>query len=148
MRDSWVDGRPVARWPLSRRGRVAAAAALLAVLAAAVPAQAATAPSITLTPSALYFSDVRPYPITTTVGNGGRSATGTLQVAITSGPLGSINPQNFSIIGDTCTGRSLGPGATCSVTVAWTQGPDSFAGLTVRGEKASATALLAGTTAG
>jgi hypothetical protein len=59
---------------------------------------------------------------------------------------GVENPGEFVVLNDGCTGRSLGPGKTCSVTVTWrTAGLfDAFGTLTATGEHASATATLVG----
>jgi 2',3'-cyclic-nucleotide 2'-phosphodiesterase (5'-nucleotidase family) len=73
-----------------------------------------------------------------TLTNAGGSATGALEVSLEGSP-------SFHLVADGCSGRSLGPQKSCTVTVAFAPsrwGERDAAALTARGEKAAVLARL------
>ena len=132
------------------RHLIARAAALAAAAAAiALPATAAAAagpPALSWTPAtAGSYSYGTPAggqtaAKTFTLANSGGSATSALTITLT-------GPAAFAKTADTCTGTSLGPGKTCTVTVAYTAaavpGQAATATLTATSANPKATAALA-----
>ena len=121
---------------------VAALAAAVAGLAGAGPATAKPKPPVlAFTPSSHDYGQVTTGQTASqafTLTNSGGQATGRLKVTLT-GAAG------FSITGDRCSGRSLGPGKSCTVSVGFA--PTSLgtvtATLTAAGKKPAATATVA-----
>jgi len=108
-------GPRTSRW--WRRVVAAGAGGMLAagmmVAAAAGPAAAGTAPMLAFTPSPSAYGQVtvgQTASQTFTLANSGGMASRALTVTLP-GPAG------FTITADTCTGTSLGPGKSCTVTV-------------------------------
>jgi hypothetical protein len=76
--------------------------------------------------------------LTFTLTNSGGSATGALTVSLPS-------PSPFSVTSDNCTGTSLGPGKSCTVTVQYTPATSSdSATLTATSKKTGQSATLTG----
>jgi Abnormal spindle-like microcephaly-assoc'd, ASPM-SPD-2-Hydin len=99
-----------------RRAMTAGFGGMLAaglLVAAAGPAAAGKAPALAFSPAPYDFGQVtagQTASQTITLANSGRSASGALTVTLP----GSAE---FTITADTCTGTSLGPGTSCTVTV-------------------------------
>ena len=125
---------------------VAGAAVVLPGLAAGVASASGTvalswSPSGTFSYGTLNAGQTSP-PQAFTLTNSGSSATAALKIALTSvtGPASA-----FTKTADTCTGTSLGPKKSCSVTVTYTAPATSqtdTATLTATSKKAAATATV------
>ena len=125
----------------TRYSRARGGIALLAVmglLVGAPPAPAkVTGPNLTFDPATFNFGTS---PNAFTLTNSGDTATGTIVVSLS-------GASNYTLGGDGCTGKSLGPGKRCSVTVSFT--PPAACGivtatLTATAPKRSASAALTG----
>jgi hypothetical protein len=93
-------------------------AALVAAAAVSVAtAQAASPPYISVSPPSKAFGDVvvgsSASQVFTLTNIGGRQ-TGILQTA-----LAGLNPDQYKLVSETCSGRRLRPGDSCSVTIAF-----------------------------
>ena len=102
---------------------------------------AITPPRLGFTPSPYDFGEVRTREAATqsfTLANSGGLATGPLTVTLEGAAA-------FTTTGDTCTGTSLGSGASCTVTVSI--GPTSIGAVTATLTAASQTSRLPGATA-
>jgi hypothetical protein len=120
------------------------------MLAAAAPAGAATAaaktgPMLAFTPSPYDYGQVavgHTASQTFTLANSGGKGSGKLSVTLSGSAA-------FTITGKTCTGKSLGPGKSCTVTVQFAPASNGAAGTTLSAvsKKATATDALTGATA-
>ena len=129
---------------ISRRRRVPVMSVLVGLMAMTLlvpPALAGGAPSIVASPSSHDYGTIDAGTTATqafTFTNGGGSATGAM-VASLSGSF------RFSITADTCTGASLGPKRSCSVTVQYAptaEGENKTGTLTVASKKPAAVASV------
>src|SRR5215470_3745094 len=100
-------------WALLAAGIALAASTATAAPAAAGPAAAAGSPVLAFTPSPYNYGQVaaghtasQTFTLTDTDGKASGTVTITLQ-----------GPAEFTITADTCTGKSLGPGRSCTATV-------------------------------
>jgi uncharacterized repeat protein (TIGR01451 family) len=135
---------------LGGRWRIAGLVTALLVLALSAPgAQAAGSASIAFSPATFNYGMIAKGSTATevfTLKNAGGSATANVTVALTGSSA-------FSKTVDACSGRSLGPKQSCSVTVAYhptMNGAKDSATLkaTVKKSAATATAALTGSTPG
>jgi hypothetical protein len=113
------------------------------VVAAAGPAAAGKAPALAFSPAPYDFGQVtagQTASQTFTLVNSGRSASAALKVTLP----GSAE---FTVTADACTGTSLGPGKSCTVTVQFapTSAGTVTAALTAASKKATVTDALTGT---
>lgn len=134
-----MSARRLLRWALP-----VASLAVLGVLSYAPAALASSAPPLlTFTPSSWTAGPIASGTTTTQtfkLTNTGGKASGALTITL---PAASA----FSTTADTCTGRSLGPGMSCSVTVQYapaSNGENDTATLAATGTQASTTAPLTG----
>ena len=147
----WWRGSTDATWSRQVR-RVGVGVGMAVTLAAALGAQGAVAggaPSLAFSPAPFSFGTIANGATaskTLTLTNTGGSASASLVITL---PGASA----FRLTADGCTGRSLGPGKSCSVTVTYSptsDGANDSATLTATGDKAGATATdkLSGATPG
>lgn len=134
----------VMRLRLLRRALPVVSLAVLGVLSFTPAALASTAaPSLSFTPSSWTAGPIDSGTTTTqtfTLTNTGGKASGGLTVTLPGSAA-------FTTTADTCTGRSLGPGKSCSITVQYapaSNAENDTATLTATGAQASATAPLSG----
>lgn len=127
-----------------RRALIGAGLAGAGVLSVAPGALASSAPpSLAFTPSSWTAGPVAAGTATSqtfTITNTGGKASGALKVTLSGAAA-------FAATADSCTGRSLGPGKSCSVTVRYapaSPGEDDTASLAATGTQASATTTLTG----
>jgi hypothetical protein len=130
--------------PLVRRMLLGLGLGLLGVLSFTPTALASSAaPSLSFTPSSWTAGPIASGTTTSqtfTLTNTGGMASGTITVTLSGSAA-------FTTIADTCTGRSLGPDKSCSVTVQYaptSNGESDTATLSANGEHASASAPLTG----
>jgi hypothetical protein len=124
------------RYSQVRGGIVLLAVVGLLVSAPSAPAKV-TGPNLTFNPATFDFGTS---PKTFTLTNSGDTAPGTIVVSLS-------GAANYTLGPDGCTGKSLGPGKSCSVTVSFT--PPAPCGivtatLTATAPKISASAALTG----
>jgi len=129
---------------LLRRGLPIASLAVLGVLSFAPAALASSAaPSLSFTPSSWTAGPIDSGTTTTqafTLTNTGDKASGAITITLPGSAA-------FTATADTCTGRSLGPGKSCSITVQYAPASNTAtdtATLTAASAKASVTAPLSG----
>ena len=129
---------------LLRRGLPIASLAVLGVLSFTPAALASSAaPSLSFTPSSWTAGPIDSGTTTTqtfTLTNTGDKASGAITITLPGSAA-------FTTTADTCTGRSLGPGKSCSITVQYapaSNAENDTATLTATSAKASATAPLSG----
>lgn len=123
-----------------RLGKVAVASVLVALIAAG-HVSAASPPALAFSPAAHDYGSLGPGASgsqTFVLANVGGAATGALSIALSGAA--------FSKTSDACSGTSLGPRKSCSITVAYTpsaSGASDSGTLTARSRKPSATATVA-----
>lgn len=129
---------------LLRRGLPIASLAVLGVLSFTPAALASSAaPSLSFTPSSWTAGPIDSGTTTTqtfTLTNTGGKASGAITITLPGSAA-------FTTTADTCTGRSLGTGKSCSITVQYapaSNAENDTATLTATSAKASATAPLSG----
>src|ERR1051326_1748157 len=102
---------------LLRRAAVLAAVAVsLVALSILGTGVAAAAPIVTFTPSSLTFAaqtiGTTSSPQSVTVAN-----TGDAPLFINSAAIGGANPLDFTVVGDGCSGLTLGAGSSCTMSI-------------------------------
>lgn len=129
---------------LLRRGLPIASLAVLGALSFTPAALASSGvPSLSFTPSSWTAGPIDSGTTTTqafTLTNTGDKASGAITITLPGSAA-------FTVAADTCTGRSLGPGKSCSITVQYAPASNTetdTATLTATSTKASATAPLSG----